>query len=253
MTELNQNEFAKSVPSLKHRRSMIEDSFLLNDLEDTFLVWLDTNIDRNDDCIETEVELRRRFNCCLKTFTDADHCVNYLRSFTSDQSRIILIVSGSLGSKLLLQVHEFHAIISSYIFCWNEVLHIDWAKNFSKVKGIFTSKTALIEKLSIDHTLYSIKKTPIHILTADKNQQSVHDLNSQTASFMWFSLILRTILSLRGNRNCQAKSDFVEICRQLYKDDKTQQKLITDFEKTTLLEEEKRFTGIRAIAFSTAR
>jgi hypothetical protein len=162
MTKLNQNESAKSVPSFKHRRSIIKDSFLLNDLEDIFLVWLDTNIDRNDDCIETEVELRRRFNSCLKTFTDADHCIDFLRSFTSDQSQIILIVSGSLESKLLLQVHEFHAIISSYIFCSNEVLHIDWAKNFSKVKGIFTSKTALLEKLSIDHTLYSIKKTPIH-------------------------------------------------------------------------------------------
>ena len=223
---------SKSVRSFKHLRKTADDSILLHHSEDTFIVWLDANINRSDDCIDTEIELRQRFKIELRTFTDLDPCANYLRSDTSDQNRVFVIVSGSFGFDLLSQVCGLNCIMCSYIFCGNEALHTDWANKFVKIKGVFSDKKALFNRLSTDLLPYLVHQTPIHIFLAEKKQQSIHDLNGQTASFMWFNLILRIILLLQDNRDYQAKKDLLEICRELYADDPIEEKRITHFENT---------------------
>lgn len=49
-------------------------------------------------------------------------------------TRIILIVSGEVGKKLVPRVHDLGHIVSIFIFCLKQAEHIEWAKNYKKVR-----------------------------------------------------------------------------------------------------------------------
>jgi hypothetical protein len=95
------------------------------------LVWLDDSIDHSKENINGQQQLRILDNN-LKTFKNDDECEKYAKlqfRFT----RIVLIVSGKLGQKIIPRIHEFPQVISIYVFCLNKQLHEKWAKGFTKV------------------------------------------------------------------------------------------------------------------------
>ncbi|CAF4638662.1 unnamed protein product, partial [Rotaria sp. Silwood2] len=100
---------------------------LLRDIEEISIVWLDCNIHRNEDCICTELELRRLFGN-VKTFNDFEECVNYLTTLPTKHDRVFLVVSGALGDALLERVESLDAIVWVYVFCKNESFHNEWTK-----------------------------------------------------------------------------------------------------------------------------
>ncbi len=209
----------------------LQDDILLRDIEDLLIVWLDSNINRREDCIDTELETRRLIGR-LKTFTDLNDCVNYLTSLPSIYTRVFLIVSGALGITLLERVHNVDAIVWIYIFCENAALHTKWASEYVKVKGIFTENALLLTRLLSDFAAYSVHLTPMRIFQADDKQKCIHDLNVQTASFMWFQLLIRIILTMCDNRDARAKKDLIDACLKRYEGDTYEQKRIKEFEET---------------------
>ncbi len=64
-------------------------------VQNVILIWLDSNIDENnDDCHNTISQLRRVVNV-INTFIDGDQCVQFINNM--DNEKACMIISGSLG------------------------------------------------------------------------------------------------------------------------------------------------------------
>ena len=64
-------------------------------VQNVLLIWLDSNIDdNNQDCQSTATQLRRVVND-VNTFTDGDECIRFIEDI--DNNKVCMIVSGSLG------------------------------------------------------------------------------------------------------------------------------------------------------------
>jgi hypothetical protein len=102
-------------------------------VQNVLLIWLDGNInDNNDDCRNTVSQLRRAVHDINK-FTDGDQCIQFLE--TVEQEKACMIISGSLGQQIVPRVHGMSQVDSIFIFCGNKKHHEQWAKEWPKIKG----------------------------------------------------------------------------------------------------------------------
>jgi hypothetical protein len=102
--------------------------------DDVTLIWLDRSIARTDDNYYSMKRLCNLFNN-IRTFSRIDGFINYLNDGLDE--KIILVVSGSLGEEIIPKIHSFHLIDSIYIFCQNKTKHQLWAKDYSKIQGVY--------------------------------------------------------------------------------------------------------------------
>lgn len=101
------------------------------------LVWLDSRVDLSEDNIHTQTLLREAFED-LKTFTELEQCVDYIRM--SAVSRIVLIVSGQLGEEILPVIHAHPLLTAVYVFCRDRERNEKWAYQYPKVRKICWQK-----------------------------------------------------------------------------------------------------------------
>lgn len=87
-------------------------------LETYFIIWLDATVNRSEENVEAQQQLRKSINY-LTTFDDDNECEEYIRSVSKDD-RIVLIVSGQLGRKIVPRTHQLRQIFSIYVYCMNE-------------------------------------------------------------------------------------------------------------------------------------
>jgi hypothetical protein len=100
-------------------------------LETYFLIWLDAAVNSSKENVEAQQQLRTSINH-LTTFDDDNECEEYIRS-VSREDRIVLIVSGQLGQKIVPRIHQFRQISSIYVYCMDKKKNKQWAQDFSKV------------------------------------------------------------------------------------------------------------------------
>jgi hypothetical protein len=110
------------------------------------LIWLDRNIDQvnNDDCRHTITTLKDVADH-VNTFTDIDQCISFIASVNGEET--VLISSGGLGQKIVPAIHNISQIKAIYIFCDNATHHEKWAKQWPKVKGVYTDITHICDAL----------------------------------------------------------------------------------------------------------
>jgi len=105
-----------------------------DNLETFFLVWLDASVDSSEHKLTIQRKLRSSINY-LKTFNNENQCENYILS-TSNDDRIILIISGQLGRDLVSHIHHLRQISSIYVFCTDRRKHETWCNQYPKVNKI---------------------------------------------------------------------------------------------------------------------
>src|SRR5262249_54663565 len=114
-------------------------------VQNVLLIWLDNNIDDNSaDCHNTITQLRRAVDT-IKTFTDGEECIQFLKNMDNDKA--CMIISGSLGQHIVPCVHNMFRLDSIFIFCDNKKRHEQWAKEWSKIKGVFTEISPICDAL----------------------------------------------------------------------------------------------------------
>src|SRR5271167_3685267 len=101
------------------------------------LVWLDGSIDEvnNDDCRNSITKLRQVVNT-VNTFTDVNECIDFINSI--EEEKAFMISSGALGQTTVPIVHDKPQISTICIFCGNKARNEKWAKEWPKVKGVYT-------------------------------------------------------------------------------------------------------------------
>src|SRR5205814_854113 len=134
-------------------------------VQNVFLIWLDDNInDTSADCRNTITQLRRVVNT-INTFTDGDQCIEFLENM--DNEKACMIISGSLGQHIVPRVHNMSQVDSIFIFCGNKKYHEQWAKEWPKIKGVFTEIGPICEALKQEIKQCKQDSIPISFMTTN--------------------------------------------------------------------------------------
>jgi hypothetical protein len=102
-------------------------------LEASTLIWLDESVNTLQESIDAQQRLKSLIKN-LKTFERVESCEDYIKS-QPELDRIVLIVSGALGQKIVRQIHQCKQIIAIYVYCGNKQKHEAWTKEFPKVSA----------------------------------------------------------------------------------------------------------------------
>ena len=116
-------------------------------VQNVLLIWLDNNIDENSaDYRNTMQQLRHAVNS-INTYTDGEKVAwNFWRQMVEE--KICMIISGSLGQRIVPHVHDMSQVDSIFIFCSIKECHEVWAKEWPKIKGVFTEIGPICEALT---------------------------------------------------------------------------------------------------------
>jgi protein gp37 len=102
----------------------------IDNLETFRLLWLDADVN-NTENLAAQQHLRSVINY-LETFVDADECRQSIEQIPKED-RVVLIVSGELGRKVVPRIHEIQLVSSVYVYCRDKNKHKQWADQFKKV------------------------------------------------------------------------------------------------------------------------
>lgn len=100
-------------------------------LETFRIYWLDQEV-HNDENKASQQILRTIINH-LKVFDDENECEQVIKS-VPQYDRIVLIVSGRLGARIIPKIHNLEQLSSIYIYCFEKAKYEQLKEKFSKVK-----------------------------------------------------------------------------------------------------------------------
>jgi hypothetical protein len=88
-----------------------------------------------------QIETREIYDKISGTFkweaceSQEGRCLDFIRNECGNK-RVFFISSGSLGSRIVPQIHELPQVYAIYIYCANVKYHQGWAKEFQKVRVV---------------------------------------------------------------------------------------------------------------------
>ncbi|CAF1354870.1 unnamed protein product [Rotaria sp. Silwood1] len=154
-------------------------------IQNFLLIWLDENIDESsDDYLNSIKQLRRTINT-IEIFHDINAFIGYLSRIQNEKS--FLIISGALCESVVPRIHDMIQLHSIYVFCRQQEKCEEWAKDWSKVKGIFTAITSLCDM--VRQSARQCDQDGIGIT-------GVSSLNQIEPSFMYTQLLKEIILEI---------------------------------------------------------
>ncbi|CAF0889357.1 unnamed protein product [Adineta steineri] len=157
-------------------------------MQNVLLIWLDNNIDENnDDCQNTITQLRQAVND-TNTFTDADQCLKFIQTIID--KKVCMVISGSLGQHIVPRVYDMSQIDSIFIFCGNRKRHEQWTKDWPKIKGVFTDITSICEALK--SAAYQCEQNAIPMSFVGSNKR----VDQLDPSFMYTHIIKEILLTI---------------------------------------------------------
>ncbi|CAF1051582.1 unnamed protein product [Adineta ricciae] len=178
------------------------------DLHKNHLIWLDESIcDDNEDCYYTTAHLRS-IACDLKSYSNVDECVLFIE--TMKDRKVYIIISGSLGQKVVPQIHDMSQIDTIFIFCGIEQRHKEWTREWSKVKGIFTEIMPICKSLKLATQRRQQNAISMSFIMSD---EQTNQLNLNFIDTCMLKVVLATIPF--GDADVL---DYVNYCRDLFVD-----------------------------------
>ena len=224
-SSLQSNETANEFPTRR------DDSNLSIDLdtnitpEDFITVWLDSNVHQYK---HTQNELHQTSNS-LEVFESENDCHHFLTTMCKLASKkLFLIVSGNLGETFVPVIHDLKQIIFIYVFCQHYEKHSIWASSYVKIGNdrVVIQAQDLFCQITKD-IRYTLETTlPINVFRQEK-EQSIQDLDKDSASAMWFQLLIDVLINMKDKSN--TKSAMICLCDLLYTNNDQVRKQIIDF------------------------
>ncbi|CAF0954697.1 unnamed protein product [Adineta steineri] len=175
-------------------------------MQNVLLIWLDNNIDENnDDCQNTITQLRQAVND-TNTFTDADQCLKFIQTIID--KKVCMVISGSLGQHIVPRVYDMSQIDSIFIFCGNRKRHEQWTKDWPKIKSVFTDITSICEALKSAAHQCEQNAIPMSFVVSNKR------LDQLDPSFMYTQIIKEILLTIEFKQiHIQ---DYIKYCRDAF-------------------------------------
>ena len=201
----------------KHRRVDVRT------VQNILLIWLDGNIDENrSDCRNTIRCLRDAVNN-VNTFTDNQKCIQFLEDMADEQ--ICMIISGAFGQQIVPCVHNLSQVDSIFIFCGNKKYHEGWAKDWSKIKGVFTKIEPICEAL--EQTARRCEQNAISMSMIDDDNGGAEKTRDRLdPSFMYTQIMKEILLTISFEK--EHIDQFIQHCREAVADNDKQLKYVNE-------------------------
>ena len=190
-------------------------------IQNVLLIWLDENINTKDNfnCPNVIKELEQVVNH-VKTFTSTEPCVEFITEEINNE-KACMIISGALGERVIPQIHDLLQIDSIFIFCRNEQYHKQWAKAWSKIKGVFIKISAVCDAL---------KET---VKDCEHNSMSMsvvqHKLVDQLdPNYMYTQILKEILLSIKFKT--EHFQQFINDCRKQFAGNEDELKYVETIE-----------------------
>jgi tetratricopeptide (TPR) repeat protein len=208
-------------------KNAIEDRRIsLKMVQNILLIWLDNNIDDNStNCRNTITQLRCAVNT-IKIFTDAQECIEFLES--SDNEKACMIISGSLGQHMVSRVHNMSQVDSIFIYCDNKQHHEQWAKEWYKIKGVFTEMTPIYETLKQVARQYEQNAIPISFMATSGDISKKH-LDQLEPSFMYTQILKEILLTIEFSE--KHFEEFISYCHDALSENEGELKNVDEFRR----------------------
>ena len=194
-------------------------------VQNVLLIWLDGNVDENNsDCRNTITQLRRSVNN-INIFTDSEECLQFLEDMQDEKS--CMIISGALGQQIVPRIHDLAQVDTIFIFCGNKKYHEQWAKNWSKIKGVFTEITPICEAIKTTAKQCEQDAIPISFV-ATSGDASQKKLDQLEPSFMYTQIMKEILLTIKFEKHIQ---EYIKYCRDAFADNQAEMNKIKKFER----------------------
>jgi len=192
-------------------------------LENTILVWLDGSLGKPSDSDKKSLDQIRRITNILETFSELEKCFDFIKSIKDE--KIFLIVSGSFGPQIVPRIETFNQVNSIFIYCGNKANHIEWTKQYKKIKSIHTQIRELCEAVKYNIRQYDKSLTSITILPSS----DVIELNKSNQEFIYLQVLKCILLEMRYDK--KSEKQFIEYSRQFYLNNEYQLNIIDTLPK----------------------
>ncbi|CAF1679201.1 unnamed protein product, partial [Rotaria sp. Silwood1] len=192
--------------------------------ESITLIWYDPYIGTYEDTEKTKEQIRL-INDYIIFCNDFEQCIGLIQLI--HREKIFFITSGSTASEILPIISAFRQIDSIFIFCMRKNRYEYLLNEYSNIIGIYAHLDDLCQ--SIKEQIDLVHKQIQTFSFFDRHQKSTKDLSNDSAHFLWFQLFSYVIARLPRNQN--AKQQMIQICKEYYRGNTKQMKLIYDFEK----------------------
>ena len=207
-----------SIPRPNHCRRRLLHSFVV--------VWVDGTI------MESDKDFQRTLSQLLNAvhdvtiFTQLDKCVDFLQEVQTEE--VFVIASGYLGKQLVPQIHSMIQLNTVYIFCGNQTTHEQWAKEWPKIKGVYTSIQPICEVLQPVIKQCNQDAMPVSFVAMDE-VGSTTELNQLEPSFMYTQLFKNALIDMEHGE--QSRQDLMIYCRGKYAGNPSELTVIGEFER----------------------
>ncbi|CAF3265936.1 unnamed protein product [Rotaria sp. Silwood2] len=194
--------------------------------ESYLVIWADANIDpTNEESQHILAQLCSVVNQ-VNTCTTTEQCVQWLNKTNEETS--FVISSGALGQQLVPNIHGLPKLDAIYIFCGNKQFHEGWAKNWTKIKGVYTSINPICDALKMAVKQYNQNTMSVSIIGANEGGSS-ENLNQLDPTFMYSQISKEILLDMEHDQ--KTIKDFVKFCQEEYLGNAQETKIIEEFER----------------------
>jgi len=193
-------------------------------IQNFHLVWLDGNINENDDDCRHSIQKLKQVVNTVNTFVDFDECIDFINKIPEETT--FMITSGAFGQTVVPAIHNKKQVSVIYIFCGNKDRHEKWAKEWPKVKGVFTDIKPICEALKqaaqdCDQNAVSISFAPSGDSTANKN--------TLECSFMYTQILKDILLTIHFDH--EHINEFLNYCRIEFAENSSELQNVNKIEK----------------------
>jgi Tfp pilus assembly protein PilF len=200
----------KAIVPIEHTTIKLQQPSYVHRIQNFLLIWLDGNIDKvnNQDCMNTITKLREVVNT-VHTFTNVGECINFIADIKEE--KIFIVSSGMFGQTIVPIVHDMPQISTIHIFCRNKTCHEQWAKQWPKVKGVYTDITLIC--VALKHAAQECDQNTISISFVTPSNGNINqNLDQLDQSFMYTQIMKEILLTIEFDQ--QHITDFTSYCRE---------------------------------------
>jgi hypothetical protein len=196
-------------------------------IQNFYLICLDANIDEiNDNDWRDNISRLPRSINNIHTFVDTDKCIQFINNIKDEI--VFLIVTGYVGQQLIPIIHNMTQLHSIYIVCGNISRHEQWAKQWIKIRGVFTDISSICNALKPTAQQYDQDSISIGFVSASDNL-STQNLDQLDPSFMYTQMLKQILLNMNFDQS--HIQQFIHYCQENIKHDAVGRSIIDELEK----------------------
>ncbi|CAF1474357.1 unnamed protein product [Rotaria sordida] len=186
-------------------------------IQNFLLLWLDAKIDESSEDYRNSIKHLQRTVNTIKPYRDTEECINYISELENEKA--FLIISGALCESVVPRVHNMIQLYSIYVFCRKKEKYEEWAKDWSKVKGIFTKIIPICD--AVRQSARQCDEDSIVV-------NAVSSLNQIEPLFMYTQFFKEIILEIDFDENKQI-NELAVYAREKYAGNGEQLAIINEF------------------------